>query len=93
MITAESLIAHEITILNDRLRIDIQTRTPGLRFGTAWKNRKTSRDRGVPVQLASRSDLIRSKRAAGRPVDLEDVRILELAARPKKRPSRPKEKP
>jgi hypothetical protein len=28
--------------------------------------------------VASREDLISSKRAAGRPVDLEDVRLLEL---------------
>ena len=30
------------------------------------------------IQVLSKADLIASKRAAGRPVDLEDVRLLEL---------------
>ncbi|MEW6742237.1 MAG: hypothetical protein AB1486_05720 [Planctomycetota bacterium] len=34
------------------------------------------------VRVLSRVDLIRSKRAAGRPVDLEDIRILELGDKP-----------
>lgn len=34
---------------------------------------------GQPFFVVSREDLIRSKRAAGRPVDLEDVRLLEDA--------------
>lgn len=84
MITPESVLAHEITILKDRLRIDIQTRTPGLRFVTAWKNRTTQHNRGVPVQLASLGDLLRSKRKARRSIDLEDVRILTGGARPPK---------
>jgi hypothetical protein len=32
---------------------------------------------GVPFWVASKADLIASKLAAGRTVDLEDVRILE----------------
>jgi hypothetical protein len=32
---------------------------------------------GQRFWVASRDDLIRSKRAAGRPIDLEDVRLLE----------------
>jgi hypothetical protein len=32
---------------------------------------------GQPFWVACREDVIRSKRAAGRPVDLEDVRLLE----------------
>jgi hypothetical protein len=32
---------------------------------------------GVPFQVASKDDVIASKRAAGRKIDLEDVSILE----------------
>ena len=77
--TAERMLAHEITIFRDWLQVDVQTRTPGLRFSTAWKNRTTVRVKGTAIPFASRNDLIRSKRAAGRAVDLEDVRLLELA--------------
>lgn len=35
LITAEGLIAHEITILKDRVRIDVQTATLGLQFSDA----------------------------------------------------------
>lgn len=76
--TAERLLAHEITIFRDWLQIDVQTHTPGLRFSTAWKNRRKVRAKGTAIPLASRNDLIRSKRAAGRPIDLEDIRLLNL---------------
>src|SRR5512140_766119 len=32
MITAEEVLKHEITVFNDRVRIDVQTFTPGLQF-------------------------------------------------------------
>jgi hypothetical protein len=50
MTNAQEVIAHEITVFNDRVRIDVQTKT----------------------------DLIASKRASARQVDIEDVRLLEL---------------
>src|SRR5438445_9457524 len=39
LITAEKLIKHEITIFKDRVRIDVQTSTPGLEFEGAWQRR------------------------------------------------------
>ena len=80
--TAERLLSNEITIFRDWLQVDVQTLTPGLRFATAWKNRRIVRTNGVTIPLASRNDLIRSKRAAGRLVDLEDVRLLTLPPLP-----------
>jgi hypothetical protein len=58
--------------------VDVQTSTPGLRFADAWSRRKTVAYQGQEFFILSKEDLIRSKRAAGRPVDLEDVRLLEL---------------
>lgn len=74
--TEESLLDNEITIFRDRFRVDVQTKTPGLRFETAWKNRDVVDFRGQQINFASRKDVIRSKRAAGRPKDLEDVEAL-----------------
>ena len=76
--TAEDLLAHEITIFQDRVRIDVLTSAPGLQFADAWARREMTEFRGQLFPVVSRSDLIASKRASGRPVDLEDVRMLEL---------------
>lgn len=78
LITPEELLAQEITIFKDRVRIDVQTATPGLKFDQAWARRETMDYRGQSFYVVAREDLIASKRAAGRLVDLEDVRLLEL---------------
>ena len=75
--TAKDLLAHEITIFRDVVRIDVQTRTPGVDFAGAWERRIERDVAGTKYWLLSRSDLIASKRAAARPKDLEDVRVLE----------------
>lgn len=35
LISASELLEHEITVFQDRVRIDVQTKTPGLRFEQA----------------------------------------------------------
>jgi hypothetical protein len=78
LITPAELLSKEITIFKDRVRIDVQTSTPGLTFDRAWERRETMEYQKQKFFVASREDLISSKRAAGHPVDLEDVRLLEL---------------
>jgi hypothetical protein len=78
LVSAEELLAHETTIFKDRVRIDVQTITPGLRFEDAWKNREEMEYQGQLFYVVSREDLIASKKAAGREIDLEDVRLLNL---------------
>ena len=76
--SAADLLANEITIFKDRVRIDVQTSTPGLEFADAWARRQTVSFHGHEFFIVSKGDLISSKRAAGRDIDLEDVRLLEL---------------
>jgi len=78
LVSTEELLTHEITIFKDRVRIDVQTVTPGLNFADAWKNRQELEYQGQSFFVVSREDLIASKKAAGRDVDLEDVRLLNL---------------
>jgi hypothetical protein len=78
LITTEGLLANEITIFQDRVRIYVQTATPGLKFSDAWQNRETMSFQGQEFYVLSKQDLIASKKAAGREVDLEDVRLLSL---------------
>jgi hypothetical protein len=77
--SSEEILAHEITIFQDRIRIDVQTSTPGVSFQDAWRRRQIMDYQGREFYVLSRNDLIISKRAAGRDVDLEDVRLLELS--------------
>jgi len=77
MTTPEELLAHEITVFKDIYRIDVQTRTPGLVFQEAWQRRQKMSFQGTAFFVASRQDIIDSKKAAGRRIDLEDVRLLE----------------
>ena len=76
--SAEDILSNEITVFQDRVRIDVQTKTPGLRFKDAWNNCETMDYHGHKFYVVSRNDLINSKLAAGRDIDLEDVRILKL---------------
>lgn len=75
---AEEVLSNELTIFKDRVRIDVQTSTPGLLFKDAWNRRKIMEYKGQSFFVASRKDIISSKRAAGRDIDLEDVRLLEI---------------
>lgn len=76
MIDAQKLVQNEITIFKDRVRIDVQTVTPGIQFSTCWPRRMTMTYQCQDFFVLSRQDLIASKRAAGRKVDLEDLQTL-----------------
>ena len=76
---SDEIMANEITIFKDRVRIDVQLLTPGLQFEKAWSRKQTMQYQGQNFYVVSIEDLIRSKRAAGRDVDLEDIRLLELS--------------
>ncbi|MCP4346824.1 MAG: hypothetical protein GY795_15015 [Desulfobacterales bacterium] len=58
-------------------RIDILTSVDGLEFDEAWSLRKEVIIEKLKVPVISRSDLLRNKRAAGRPKDKADVAWLE----------------
>jgi hypothetical protein len=80
--TAEKVLANEITVFKDRVRVDVLTTAPGLTFERAWDHRQTMNYLSQEFFVVSKRDLIASKRASGRPVDLEDARLLELPEAP-----------
>lgn len=81
MTTAKEIVDTEITIFTDRIRPDVQTFTPGIKFEDAWQHRETMSYEGQKFEIVSFDDLIQSKTAAGREVDLEDVRVLTSTAK------------
>lgn len=57
-------------------RIDVWTAIQGVAFDQAWNGRVEKELAGVNLPFLGLSDLIRSKRAAGRPKDLLDIELL-----------------
>jgi hypothetical protein len=57
-------------------RIDIITSISGVEFDSAWANRLIVDVDGLKVPFISREDLLKNKRATGRPKDLLDVEYL-----------------
>ncbi|MCU0223759.1 MAG: hypothetical protein MUF27_06755 [Acidobacteria bacterium] len=57
-------------------RVDLLTRLSGLEFDDAWPNRVSVLLDEVEIPFLGRDDLIRNKRAAGRPKDLADLDAL-----------------
>ncbi len=58
-------------------RIDLMTSIDGISFDEVWRGRVAGRYGKENVAYIGRNDLIRNKRAAGRPQDLADVSWLE----------------
>ncbi len=58
-------------------RIDILMGVSGLEFREAWPRRVDSSYGDCSIHVISKRDLIRNKRAAGRPQDLIDLRALD----------------
>lgn len=58
------------------VRIDLLTSITGIAFEEAWAARMPVRVEGVPFGVIGRADLLRNKRATGRPKDLLDADAL-----------------
>jgi len=77
LVTPAEVLANVVTLFEDFLRVDVFLSIPGLSFDEAWRHHVV-RDAGeARVRVASRRDLIASKRAKARPKDLEDAADLE----------------
>ncbi len=76
--TPDEVLAHVITVFKDRVRIDVQTSTPGITFERAWGRKVRLTFQGQDFWVIAKEDLLAAKKASGRQVDLEDVRILEM---------------
>jgi len=59
------------------LRVDILMSIPGVEFEQAWQGREELVIAGTTLPFIGKTELIQSKRAAGRPQDLLDLDKLE----------------
>lgn len=57
-------------------RIDVLTEISGVSFDEAWAKRRTVQFEGRDVHFIGREELLRNKKASGRPKDLADISRL-----------------
>jgi hypothetical protein len=58
-------------------RIDILTSVTGVEFEEAWAHRTKCQIDDIAVSVIGRDELLKNKRATGRPKDLADIAWLE----------------
>ncbi len=75
-LTVDVLLTKKILIRQYVLETDVHPFVAGATFEDVWANRVASQIGDTPAWFAGLDDLIRMKEAAGRPKDLEDLRVL-----------------
>ncbi len=75
-VTTDDLLTRKLLIRQYILETDIHPFVTGVTFDEVWRHRVEDRIGQTPASFASLDDLIRMKKAAGRPKDLEDLRVL-----------------
>jgi len=75
-IAVDELLKKKILIRQYLVETDIHPYVKGVSFDTVWKNKVKAKFGETFVWFASLDDLIKMKRAAGRPKDREDLKYL-----------------
>jgi hypothetical protein len=83
-LTVAEMLQKKILFRQYILAVDIHPSAAGVSFETVWRHRVQDEIEGVPVFVASLDDLIKMKRAAKRPKDREDLKVLEAIKKARK---------
>jgi len=75
-VSVDEMLTKKILIRQHILETDIHPFVAGATFEEVWDRRVTTQVGDTPTQVASLDDLIKMKEAAGRPKDIEDLRVL-----------------
>ena len=75
-LTVDELLTKKVLIRQYLIETDIHPTVKGVTFETIWKNKVKARFGKTFVWFASLDDLIKMKKAASRPQDLEDLKYL-----------------
>ena len=76
-IAIDELLTKKILIRQYLVETDIHPFVKGVSFDEVWQNRVKAKFGDTFAWFASLNDLIKMKRAAGRPKDLEDLKYLQ----------------
>lgn len=83
-LTIDELLKKKVLFRQYITEADIHPHVKGVVFNEVWRRKVQDRIGKTKVYFASLSDLIKMKKAAGRPKDLEDLRVLEKLLERKK---------
>jgi predicted nucleotidyltransferase len=72
----EEMLEKKILLRQYILETDIHPSVGGVTFKDVWKHKVREKLYDIPANFASLDDLIKMKRAAGRPKDKEDLKYL-----------------
>jgi len=75
-VAVDEMLAKKILIRQYMIETDLHPFVKGASFDDVWARRVEDRIGETPASFAGLDDLIRMKEAAGRPKDLEDLRVL-----------------
>lgn len=75
-VTVDELLTKKILIRQYLVETDIHPYVKGVSFDEVWKNKVKSKFGDTFAWFASLDDLIKMKKAAGRPKDIEDLKYL-----------------
>jgi len=75
-VTVDELLTKKLLIRQYTVETDLHPFVKGVTFEKVWKNKVRAKFGNTFVNFASLKDLIKMKRAAGRPRDLEDLKYL-----------------
>ncbi|HEX21573.1 MAG TPA: hypothetical protein ENH19_02845 [Actinobacteria bacterium] len=76
-VSIDDLIKNKILIRQYLIETDVHPFVAGINFEEAWRGRIESEIGNTKVFFAGLDDLIKMKKAAGRPKDNEDLKFLE----------------
>lgn len=83
-LSVEEMLAKKILFRQSVLDVDIHPEAKGVTFEQVWKNKIRKRFGKTSANFASLDDLIKMKRAANRPKDREDLKVLYALKKRKK---------
>lgn len=75
-ITTAELLKKKILIRQYVVEVDIHPYVKGVKFEDLWQHKVTEKYGKTETYFAGLDDLIKMKRAAGRPIDKEDLKVL-----------------
>ena|SRR3989338_298509 len=79
--TPEKILANEINIFEDYIKLDVFIKPKGIQFSEVWPRRETRILKGVRIKVLSINDLVVAKSSSKRLIDKEDIKILKQIKR------------